>query len=203
MTSWKSLKEIIFYFGLKNGIILKLEEFHDRLYQQCIIYIQINVDGLPLFKSSPLQFWPVLVRIVNPIPSEPFIVTLWLGKSKPLNLEFLQEFVIEFNDISNGFLVNDKEVLLQIHSIVCLASPHLFQRVSEDLALALQVLLREKGGSSGVRSPRGCPASFSAPETGWCIGVTCNNPLDAELRMRFTSCSCDTVNNLIDDLKVN
>ena len=74
--------------------------------------------------------------------------------------------------------------------------------VSEDLALALQVLLREEGGFSGVRSLRGFPASCRAPETGWCIGATSNN-LDADLRMRFTSCSSDTVDNLIDDLKVN
>ena len=65
------------------------------------------------------------------------------------------------------------------------------------------VLLREEGGFSGVRSLRGFPASCRAPETGWCIGATCNNLLDADLRMRFTSCSSDTVDNLIDDLKVN
>ena len=31
----------------------------------------------------------------------------------------MQEFFIEFNDISNGFSVNFKSLLLQIHSIAC------------------------------------------------------------------------------------
>lgn len=43
------------------------------LYQTCvddinIQMIQININGLPLFKSSNTQFWPILGRLVDPPP---------------------------------------------------------------------------------------------------------------------------------------
>ncbi|KAL0153062.1 hypothetical protein M9458_051661, partial [Cirrhinus mrigala] len=43
-----------------------------------------NVDGVPLFKSSKMCFWPILGQIQN---SQPFIVALFYGSSKPDSVE--------------------------------------------------------------------------------------------------------------------
>ena len=70
-----------------------------------IIYVQINIDGLPLFKSSNVQFWPILGRIDNPIQGEPFIIGLFCGRSKPVHVEeYLCDFVTEMQALENdGF----------------------------------------------------------------------------------------------------
>lgn len=45
--------------GLGNG----LKSFFSRLSANMSIDININIDGLPLFKSSPVEFWPILSNI--------------------------------------------------------------------------------------------------------------------------------------------
>lgn len=68
-----------------------------------------NIDGLPIFKSSGLSFWPILLRIVNGNYTKPFVVGLFSGTSKPQNVnEYLSEFVSEMvTVIANGIKVGD------------------------------------------------------------------------------------------------
>lgn len=58
------------------------------------INLLINIDSLPLSRSSPSSFWPILVS--DDISNQVDIVGLFYGKSKPKNAnEFLQQFVKE------------------------------------------------------------------------------------------------------------
>ena len=60
--------------------------------------LQINVDGIPLFKSSSVTLWPILcfVRNVGLQFSTPFVVSMFCGKEKPTSAaEFLADFVKE------------------------------------------------------------------------------------------------------------
>ena len=67
------------------------------------VTIQINVDGLTLFKSSNTQLWPTLGKLVNPKEQEPFITRIFFGSSKPTNLvEYLTGFVTEMNNLEEG-----------------------------------------------------------------------------------------------------
>ena len=61
--------------------------------------ISLNIDGLPLFKSSSKTLWPVLCMMSNLKSVKIFPVVLTLGKSKPENLIFLQDIAGELNDI--------------------------------------------------------------------------------------------------------
>lgn len=54
----------------------------------------INIDGLPLFKSSNTQLWPILVKVINIENIKVFPAGIYIGKQKPLNVyEFLDKFV--------------------------------------------------------------------------------------------------------------
>lgn len=60
------------------------------------IDLQINVDGVPLSKSSDSHMWPILAKVIYPAVSEVFAVGVYHGKSKPTSFNmFLSEFVEE------------------------------------------------------------------------------------------------------------
>lgn len=44
--------------------------------------LQLNIGGLPLFKSTNDEFWPILGRMENVLDSRPFIIGLFYGESK-------------------------------------------------------------------------------------------------------------------------
>ena len=77
------------YFGIKNNIerILNLHE-----YQSQDIRLNVNIDGLPIWKSSSYQIWPILVQFGK---FQPFMVALFGGKCKLKIAKFLSEFVQE------------------------------------------------------------------------------------------------------------
>lgn len=46
-----------------NGIKNNLQRIFSNLEKSTIIQLNFNVDGVPLFKSSNTQFWPILANI--------------------------------------------------------------------------------------------------------------------------------------------
>ncbi len=65
--------------------------------------ISLNIDGLPLFKSSSLSMWPVLCSI-HLVPVIVFPVTLTLGSQRPLDLTFLEDAVTEIKQLLESVL---------------------------------------------------------------------------------------------------
>ncbi|CAC5378008.1 unnamed protein product [Mytilus coruscus] len=89
-----------FHFGLKSGIKSILSAEPDILIVDEQIRVQLNMDGLPLFRSSNAQFWPILGRIENVGKGEPFIIGLFYGNSKPSNAaDYLSALIEEFNGL--------------------------------------------------------------------------------------------------------
>jgi len=100
-------------FLLKNASLIDIHELH----------LLVNVDGLPLFKSSPGQAIPILVSLVN-IPTLRkivFPVGLYYGYQKPDDMDlFLHSFVIEIIELSNrGLLINNTNLNVKIIGFVC------------------------------------------------------------------------------------
>lgn len=107
-----------------------ITHFYPKLYQCCInsnigkaitISINVNIDGLPVFKSSRTQFWPILFHIVEMPTPKPMPIAIFCGQSKPTNLEeFLRPFVDELQDImTNGVLVNGNIINIRLNCIIC------------------------------------------------------------------------------------
>lgn len=102
------------------GLIKNLEHIiqHTLYDVPSTINFNINIDGLPLTKSSSSQFWPILGDIPN-ISNEPFIIGLYHGTSKPESCnQFLNYFVQEFKPFeSNPVIINGKSYVIKFNFI--------------------------------------------------------------------------------------
>ena len=83
--------------------------------------LQINIDGLPLFKSSAYQLWPILGILIQSKSKVPFVICMFGAKKKPDDLgEYLLDFVSEMDHLkSNGFIVDEKKYVVSVHSFIC------------------------------------------------------------------------------------
>jgi len=113
-----------YHFGTENSILVELQsnpELDIAAVQN--VTLQLNIDGLPLFKSSNAQFWPILARTVQPYNSKPFIIGIFLGEHKPTNVqEFLQAYVAEINVIcESGIKVPETNHIIgiEISCVIC------------------------------------------------------------------------------------
>lgn len=93
------------HFGLHAGLLRALDEWHRlnvvRMVQT--VEVSFNIDGLPLFKSSGLQVWPILAQVHHPSNKHfdvVFPVGIYCGTSKPQCLqEYLDQFVQELAEV--------------------------------------------------------------------------------------------------------
>ena len=106
------------HFGLETGIatcIATSNNFHIKHDQ---VALKLNIDGIPLFKSNTIEFWPILCQFAD---FEPFIVSLYCGTTKPNPLEdFLADFIEELNSITeNGITVKGKDFKVSVRCFIC------------------------------------------------------------------------------------
>lgn len=108
-----------YHFGLSHCVeklVETVQSFHDLQ----IIEIIINIDGLPLSKSSGSQVYPILCSLVNNY-SNVGIIGIYHGYEKPANANrFLQSFVKEAQDlVTNGIIVNGIIYPFKIRAFIC------------------------------------------------------------------------------------
>jgi hypothetical protein len=106
------------YFGIEQGIIKNLSKYQKNAQHLNSIELVINIDGLPLFKSSSQQFWPILCQF-NKL--DVFVIALFYGTSKPTSVdEYLHDFLQEFDIIkSNGILYNERKYEVKLRCFCC------------------------------------------------------------------------------------
>ncbi|KAJ8977152.1 hypothetical protein NQ317_016819 [Molorchus minor] len=105
------------HMGLEKALKKFLRQ--NKNFTDSVIKISFNIDGLPLFKSSNLQLWPILGLVKNSV-GKPFVIGIFCGasKPKPLNL-YLEDFIDEFNSLRNGFVESNKTYFIECDSFVC------------------------------------------------------------------------------------
>lgn len=85
------------------------------------IQLNVNIDGLPLTKSSRSQLYPILGQMY-PIISELFVIGVYHGFNKPqcCNI-FLEDFIDEYKILhEEGFEFNDNlKFTVTIRAIIC------------------------------------------------------------------------------------
>lgn len=109
-----------YHFGLEQQV--KADRCNDRgLVNGFQLQLQVNFDGLPLYKSKNNSVWPILGLLKNVKHASVFVIGIFYGYNKPNSIEvYLQEFLDEYQRLSqNGFLLNNVHVTIALHSVVC------------------------------------------------------------------------------------
>lgn len=116
-----------------------------------ILKIGINIDGLPIAKSSKSQLWPILISVINFKELRNYVIPIGIfhGFQKPHSIEeFLNPFIIDLLEIiDNGLTVNDTLFTLEVSNIYpVMPRQRPFYLMSKVITLILDVHLALKKG---------------------------------------------------------
>ena len=107
------------YLGIEQGLNYFLKSLSEEILPSHL-NMQVNVDGLPVFKSSSLQFWPIL-GLFTGYRGRPFLIPIYAGRGKPKSLdEHLGDFVEEAIRLQNeGTVYNLQKFYISISAFIC------------------------------------------------------------------------------------
>ena len=106
------------YFGILESLKKQLIV---NVHENLTIPLMINVDPVPLYKSSSKNFTPILCKVFcEPDIYKPFVVASYSGDSKLENIDlFFQEFIKEYNEFQNGIVIEGKMFKIVIKCFIC------------------------------------------------------------------------------------
>lgn len=108
------------HFGIAKGLCYIIET-SGTAYIPEEIHLSINIDGLPLTKSSKSQLWPILGSFRNFCNKTPFLIGAFHGYQKPPAAAlFLKYFIEEATDLlRNGYVYNGINRKFIIDCFIC------------------------------------------------------------------------------------
>lgn len=111
----KTLSGHYHHFGIANSLQYILGSSRISIRSVKCLQLDINVDGLPLTKSSQSQFWPIMGCVSNIEDLESFIIGIFHGNSKQASSsKLLDEFIREFLLLKETGIRYQNQIL-QIH----------------------------------------------------------------------------------------
>lgn len=103
-----------------NGLEKSLREVYKNLHEPLTIELLFNIDGLPIFRGSPIEFWPILCAVHGNKNINPFTIAVYSGHGKPPLKPYLEPFVNELNKLlTNGIIINEFLLKIRIKCFVC------------------------------------------------------------------------------------
>jgi hypothetical protein len=110
-----------YYFGVANSLRCQLKALSPALDDLASLTLHFNVDGLPLFRSSNMQLWPILGMVAEAYKKEPFLISIFSGSCKPKSLDdFLGDFDNEMKMLLlQGLDYNGHHYAINIGSFIC------------------------------------------------------------------------------------
>ena len=92
-----------------------------NLRENDVIKMQLNFDGLPVHKSDSTSLWPILGLLQNIKGETPFMIGVYYGQSKPLNVgDYLEDFINEYLLLSrDGLIVHGVRLEIELTTVVC------------------------------------------------------------------------------------
>lgn len=107
------------YFGLETTLQRLIKE---KYFPVPKILLDISVDGIPLFKSSSINFWPIQCCVFDRnFIWQPFPVAIFCGAGKPGSVdEYLEEFVEEVSRLlREGITVDGRHYTVEVRCYIC------------------------------------------------------------------------------------
>lgn len=103
------------------GVTHCLKSYFKTLDRSMSISLNINIDGIPLYRSSKIQFWPILVAVHEIDDFDPMVVGLYCGDSKPASIQnYLKPLVEELQLLlKHGVIINNNTVSIKIRCFIC------------------------------------------------------------------------------------
>lgn len=107
-------------FGVTEQFMMCLKRYAYNYARDITeLEISLNVDGLPLFKSTGKSFWPVLCT-VHLKPASTFPLAIALTETKPKSLDFIKVIADEINImLTNGFAWGEGTLKVKLRCITC------------------------------------------------------------------------------------
>ena len=113
--------------GVANGIHSKLSGSSVDLDNCDTLTLHVNVDGIPLSRSSTTNLCPILCTIQELSGTDPFVVGVFSGTTKPSSVnEFLFDFIQEMKVLNvDGLLNHDAKLYtIVLDAFICDAPGH-------------------------------------------------------------------------------
>ncbi|XP_044744741.1 uncharacterized protein LOC123306687 [Coccinella septempunctata] len=110
--------------GLAQNLSRALNSVHhDSSRELTCLSLNFNMDGLPVYKSSKIEFWPILCNIHELPKIKPLVVGIYCGAGKPVDLAlYLGPFVQEMQQILKHGLFIQKygyHIQIKIRCFIC------------------------------------------------------------------------------------
>ncbi|KAB0801293.1 hypothetical protein PPYR_05647 [Photinus pyralis] len=109
------------HFGIRVGLLNSLQKYFSEESPD-IVYIDFNVDGLPISGSSSSQLWPILSAIARTsFYTEPFVIGIYHGYFKPKSSnDYLKLFVDDLKELSmSGIMFKNKNIKVVPNAFIC------------------------------------------------------------------------------------
>lgn len=104
-----------------NGLAKCLTNMLRELDHPISISLNINIDGLPLYNSSKMAFWPILFNIHEMPKIPPAVIGIYCGETKITDVEtYFNNFVDEMLDVmAKGVHINSHKISVKIRCFIC------------------------------------------------------------------------------------
>ena len=138
-TSSKSSMEYI-HFSLRDKLHKCLLGYSDTVLTGLkAVEISLNIDGLPIFKSTQSSVWPVLCALH--VPGQRltvFPITLTYGSSKPTSLDFLDDAITDVkNLLEHGLEYAGTVIDVKLSCVVCDAPARAFVKTQNSIQVIM------------------------------------------------------------------
>ncbi|VDP32672.1 unnamed protein product [Schistosoma curassoni] len=110
-----------YHLGLKSTLLRTSENWLRKIHFT-ELKLQLNNDGLSLFKSSNQQLWPILGRIISPLVSNVFIVGIYGGEVKPSDFNMSAALTTELQELLTVGINVDKfhvHLTVKLVAVIC------------------------------------------------------------------------------------
>lgn len=104
-----------------NGLGECLSNAFRNLNKPISISLNVNIDGLPVFNSSKIAFWPILFNIAEIPKMPPMVIGIYCGASKITDIgSYFSPIVDELEAImADGFHINSHKITVKLRCFVC------------------------------------------------------------------------------------